>query len=369
MGAAEGKAPRKRMSELMSESEVICQKNGHCGIITLNRPKALNALTLTMVRGIAQTLDQWEADREIFCIAVKGAGERAFCAGGDIKRLYEFGLAGDYGEQLAFWGEEYQLNHRIATFPKPIVALIDGIVMGGGAGIGIHARHRVAGETFSFAMPEVGIGFFPDIGASYFLPRLEGRFGAYLAMTGARANLGDARAIGLVDAHVPAAKFPALLARFAAGEEAAAAIGAEAVAAPASALIEERNFVDSCFNGANLAAILADIKTAAADSAFAAKTRATIAVKSPTSLAIALKQVQLGADLDLADNLRMDLRIVTRIARGHDFYEGVRATLIDRDNAPKWQPGTVDALAANDIAAYFAPLGAGELVLPAGTAA
>jgi enoyl-CoA hydratase len=348
----------------MSESEVICEKMGRCGVIMLNRPKALNSLTLTMVREMAHALDAWEQDEAVLSVVIRGAGTKAFCAGGDIKRLYEFGKASAYAEQLAFWREEYQLNYRIKTYPKPYVALIDGIVMGGGAGVGIHAHHRVAGEAFSFAMPEVGIGFFPDIGASYFLPRLAGRFGTYFALTGARAGLGDALAVGLVDSHVPAAKFEVLLERFAAGEAVAAAIAAEAVPAPTVALAGETRCIDECFEGESVAAILANLEAAAAGSSFAAKTRETMLTKSPTSLAIALKQVQLGGRLDLAENLRMDLRIVTRIARGHDFYEGVRATLIDKDNAPNWMPDTVAAVSPADIDAYFAPLDEGELELP-----
>jgi enoyl-CoA hydratase len=349
----------------MSESEVICEKMGRCGLITLNRPKALNSLTLTMVREMAHALDAWEKDEAVLSVVIRGAGTKAFCAGGDIKRLYEFGKAGAHAEQLAFWREEYQLNHRIKTYPKPYVALIDGIVMGGGAGVGIHAHYRVAGEAFSFAMPEVGIGFFPDIGASYFLPRLAGRFGTYFALSGARAGLGDALAFGLADSHVPAAKFEALLARFAAGEAVAPAIAAEAVPAPTVALAGETRCIDECFAGESVAAILGNLEVAAAaGSSFAAKTRETMLTKSPTSLAIALKQVQLGASLDLAENLRMDLRIVTRIAQGHDFYEGVRATLIDRDNAPNWMPDTVAAVEPADVDAYFARLDKGELEFP-----
>jgi enoyl-CoA hydratase len=349
----------------MSDTETICEKIGHCGVLTLNRPKALNALTLTMVREITRVLDAWEEDREIRAVVVRGAGERAFCAGGDIRRLYEQGLAGEYEEQLAFWREEYQLDYRIKTFPKPYIALMDGIVMGGGAGLGIHARHRVAGEKFSFAMPEVGIGFFPDIGASYFLPRLEGRIGRYLALTGARANLGDALFCGLVDAHVPAAGFDALLKRLADGEDADATIAAAAAAGPASPLAKERHFIATCFDAASVGAIVGKINAAAAaGSAFAVATCDAILAKSPTSLGIALRQLHTGANLDLAENLRMDLRIVSRVARGHDFYEGVRATLIDRDNAPKWRPATIDAVETADIDAYFAPLGAGELAFP-----
>jgi enoyl-CoA hydratase/carnithine racemase len=349
----------------MSEAEVICEKMGHCGVITLNRPKALNALTLNMVRVIARALDQWEKDAEIRSVVIKGAGDRAFCAGGDIKRLYELGKAGDYDGQTAFWREEYQLNYRIKTYPKPYIALIHGIVMGGGAGVGIHAHHTVATETFSFAMPEVGIGFFPDIGASYFLPRLAGYAGSYLALTGSRIALGDALVLGLVQAHVPAAKLEALLNRLIAGAEVKAAIAAETAPGPDSSLAAESAFIDAAFVGENVATILSRIAAAAdAGSSFAAKTRDTILSKSPISVAIALRQMQRGAGLDLAENLKMDLRIVTRIARGHDFYEGVRATLIDRDNHPQWRPDKFETMKTADIDPYFASLGEDELAFP-----
>lgn len=351
--------------EKMSESDVICETAGHCGLITLNRPKALNALNLAMVSDMARALDRWEAQPDIRTIVMRGAGERAFCAGGDIKRLYELGRTGDYVEPIAFWRTEYTLNHRIKTFSKPIVALMDGITMGGGAGLGIHARHRVAAEKFNFAMPEVGIGFFPDIGASYFLPRLVGRSGTYLALTGARIGVADALATGLVDAHVPAARFDALLQQLVEGHAPKAAIAAAATAAPAASLNEERAFIDAAFDATSLAAILEKIGAhAAAGSAFAAKTRDTILTKSPTSLAIAFRQMHVGAGVDLAEALRMDLRIVARIARGHDFYEGVRGTLIDRDRPPTWRPARIADVKAADIDSYFAPLGAEELVLP-----
>ncbi|MGO9005854.1 MAG: enoyl-CoA hydratase/isomerase family protein [Beijerinckiaceae bacterium] len=349
----------------MRDTEVICEKMGRCGVITLNRPKALNSLTLTMVREMTRALVGWEEDADILSVVVRGAGDRAFCAGGDVKQLYELGKAGAHAEQLAFMREEYQLDYRIKTYPKPYVALMDGIVMGGGAGVGIHAHHRVAGEKFSFAMPEVGIGYFPDIGASYFLPRLVGRIGTYLALTGARVGLGDALAVGLVDAHVPAVEFEALLVRLVSGQEVAAAIAAEAIPAPAPTLAAEKHCIDECFDGQSVAAILGKLAEASvAGSPFAAKTRENILAKSPTSVAIALKQMQFGAKLDLAETLRMDLRIVARIAQGHDFYEGVRATMIDRDNASRWMRETVEAVEPADIDAYFARLVEGELELP-----
>ena len=190
----------------MSEPEVRVEKGGCAGLIVLNRPKALNALTLGMVRAIAAALDEWERDETIARVVVTGAGGRAFCAGGDIRQLYEQGRAGDHAAQLTFWLEEYRLNRRIKRYSKPYVALVDGVVMGGGVGLSAHGAHLVAGEGFAFAMPEVGIGFFPDVGATYLLPRLPDLAGVYLAMTGARAGAGDAAALGLAQAVVPSAR-------------------------------------------------------------------------------------------------------------------------------------------------------------------
>ena len=181
----------------MSEPEIYCERRGVAGVVRLNRPKALNALTLDMVRVLRPALDAWERDPAVKCVVVTAAGERAFCAGGDIRHLYDLGRAGRCDEALQFWREEYPLNVRIKRYPKPYVALIDGIVMGGGVGVSLHGSHRVAGERYTFAMPEVGIGFFPDVGATYALPRLPGKVGTYLALTGARVGQGDALALGL----------------------------------------------------------------------------------------------------------------------------------------------------------------------------
>ena len=181
----------------MGEPEIICERRGASGLVTLNRPKALNAITHGMVGRLAEALDAWERDPSITCVLIKGAGGRAFCAGGDIRMLYEAGTGGEVGRALAFWRDEYLLNIRIKRYPKPYLALIDGFVMGGGVGVSLHGSHRVAGQRYSFSMPEVGIGFFPDIGATYALPRLPGETGMYLALTGARVGPEDAAAIGL----------------------------------------------------------------------------------------------------------------------------------------------------------------------------
>lgn len=350
----------------MSEPEITCEKTGCCGVITLNRPKALNALTLNMVREMARALDLWESDPAIGCVLIRAAGDRAFCAGADIRVLYELGRAERYADQLGFWREEYSLNRRIKLYPKPYVALIDGIVMGGGAGVSVHGSHRVAGDTYGFAMPEVGIGFFPDVGATFFLPRLPGKLGVYLALTGARMTSGDAVAFGLADAYVPSARHAALAQRLIDGEGVAAAIAAESAPPPNSVLIGQRHFIDGCFAAATLPAILEEIDDAGyGGSEFALATYATIRAKSPTSLAIALRQMQIGAKLDIDEALRTEFRIVARIAKEHDFYEGVRATIIDKDNHPHWSPAEIEMIKPGDIDPYFAASPEGELEFPA----
>jgi enoyl-CoA hydratase len=349
----------------MSDSEIACEIAGCCGVITLDRPEVLNALTLHMIREMARSLDEWERDPKITRVVVRAVAGRGFCAGADIRTLYEWGKAGRQAEQLGFLREEYRLNRRIKLYPKPYVALVDGIVMGGGAGISVHGSHIVAGDSFSFAMPEVGIGFFPDVGATYFLPRLPGKFGTYLALTGARIGLGDAVAFGLVSAHVPSSRHAALVARLVAGENVDAAIEAEQAAPPASALLGQRHFIDGCFSAATLPAILEEIDDAGyGGSRLALETYDTIRLRSPLSLAIALRQMQAGETLDIDEALRVEFRIASRVALGHDFYEGVRATIVDKDNRPAWRPAEVEDVVLAEIDRCFVPLPSDELEFP-----
>ncbi|ACK49873.1 Enoyl-CoA hydratase/isomerase [Methylocella silvestris BL2] len=334
--------------------DVIIETRGACGLITLNRPAALNSLNIGMAQAIAAALDRWRTDAAVGCVAIRGAGGRAFCAGADIRALYELGKSGRGDEQLAFFRQEYRLDQSIARYPKPVVALIDGIVMGGGVGLSVHAAHCVAGDNVTFAMPEVGIGFFPDVGATYFLPRLPGAIGAFLALTGARIGSGDVLALKLASAYVPTARHDALAERLAKGEEPAAAIAAEAADPPESAFIKERGWIDRCFKARTAAAIAQRLGNE--QSGFAASCLAALASKSPTSLAIALRQVEIGAGLDLEEALRVEFRIAARILAGHDYYEGVRATIIDKDQRPKWSPADLAAVDPADVEAYFAPL-------------
>ena len=343
------------------DAEALVERRGRAGVIVLNRPQALNALTLTMVRLIGAALDKWEFDGDVACVVIRGAGERAFCAGGDIRRLYDLGLAGDHASQLTFWREEYQLDWRIKTYPKPIVALIDGIVMGGGVGVSINASHRVAGERFAFAMPEVGIGFFPDVGAAWFLPRLARRAGVYFALTGLRADAGDALAFGLAQTFVPSAAFSELARALERGEALEATLARFTAPPPRSTLMNEAKHVEACFSKCDREAILEALRRAEADGcAIAALAHAAMLDKSPTSQAIALRQMALGPALDFDEALRMDYRIVSRICRGHDFYEGVRALIVDKDNRPQWSAPP----SKSKVEAYFDPLGDEELTLP-----
>lgn len=350
------------------DAEIVCERIGCCGVITLNRPRALNALSFDMVAAMGRALETFAHAPDIRCVVLRSANT-AFCAGADIKAIAQLGMAGRHAEQLAFLAAEYRNCHRIAQYPKPYIALIDGIIMGGGAGIAVNGAHRVAGDNVSFAMPEVGIGFFPDIGASFFLPRLPAQIGTYLAVTGARAALGDVVALGLATAHVPSARFAALFERLIGGEAPQHAIAAERAVAPDSDLVRRRDLIARCFAAPSLHAVLAALGAESAASPFAAATLKLMHGRSPTSMAIALKQMRLGAALSFDAALRMEFRVAARIVRGHDFYEGVRAALIDKDHTPLWRPASVDAVAAADIDAYFAP-GADELAFsaPAGAA-
>jgi enoyl-CoA hydratase len=349
---------------MTGEHEIICEIRGAAGLVILNRPKALNALSLGMVRALARALDAGENDPQVARVVVVGSGGKAFCAGGDIRWLHDRGKAGRHDEMLAFWAEEYALNHRIKTYPKPYLALIDGIVMGGGVGISLHGSHRIAGDRYLFAMPEVGIGFFPDVGATYALPRLEGGTGCFLALTGERVGAADALSAGLATHGVPSERMEELtdaLTRPGAIDDILTGFTLQRGPGP---LHGERALLADVFGAPALPEVIGRLRRAESrGSAFAGKLLQTIAVRSPTSVAIAFEQMRRGGSLDFAEAMRTEYRIVSRIARGHDFYEGVRAVVIDKDQAPRWRPATLEEVDAADIAAYFAPLGADELKL------
>lgn len=348
------------------ETEISFERRGAAGIVTLNRPKALNAVTHDMVRALARQLDAWRNDPAIARVVITAAGERAFSAGGDIRALYEFGRAGRQAEMLTFWRDEYPLNVAIKRYPKPYVALIDGIVMGGGVGVSIHGSHRVAGDRFQFAMPEVGIGFFPDVGATWFLPRMPGELGTWCALTGDRLKTADAVAAGIATHHVRSERFPDLLDALCGNIPVDATIAAFAEPPGQGTVTACGSAIDRLFAEQRVEDILArlDLEADGADRVWAAATAATIRAKSPTSLKIALAQVRRGRDWSFENCMAHEFRIVSRIVYGHEFYEGVRAVIVDKDNAPRWKPATLAEVSDGEVERYFAPLGADELRLP-----
>jgi enoyl-CoA hydratase len=344
----------------MSSDEILFERHGAAGLVTLNRPQALNAVTHGMVRALRARLEDWRDDPAVTRVVVTAAGERAFSAGGDLRRLYDLGEAGQHEEALDFWRDEYALNAAIKHYPKPYVSLIDGIVMGGGVGVSIHGSHRVAGDKFQFAMPEVGIGFFPDVGATWFLPRLPGQLGAYCALTAERLRADDAVAAGVATHRVRSARFPELIDALAGTISVDALLAAFAEPAAQGPVSRLRPAIDRHFAFAAVEDILASLD---AGETPAPAIAATIRGKAPLSLKIALAQVRRGPHWSFDDCMRAEFRIVSRIVRGVDFYEGVRAVIIDKDNAPRWRPATLADVTAAEVERHFAPLDR-ELVLP-----
>jgi enoyl-CoA hydratase len=301
-------------------------------------------------------LDAWATDAAVKVVVIRGGGDRAFCAGGDIRALYESGKA-KTSYALQFYRDEYILNATIKHYPKPYIALIHGIDMGGGVGVSVNGAYRIAAENMVFAMPETGIGLFPDVGGSYFLPRCPGQIGMYLALTGARLRTTDALYAGIATHFVQQAKWDALIEKLAGGAAPDNALAALSDTVPDTFLAEHRNTIDKIFAMDSVEAILAALAAEGTD--WGHDTAVTLRTKSPTSLKIAFRQIREGAKLEFDDCMRMEYRIVA----GHDFYEGVRAVIIDKDNAPKWQPADPSGVSDADVAAYFVPMGANELKL------
>ncbi len=351
------------------EPEVLVERRGSAGLLTLNRPKALNALTLTMVREMRRALDAWASDPAVTRVVVVGAGGRAFCAGGDIRVLHDLGKAGRHDEALQFWREEYELNILIKRYPKPYVSLVDGIVMGGGVGVSINGSHVVAGEKIVFAMPEVGIGFFPDVGGTYFLPRIPGEIGAYFALTGERMKQGDALSTGLATHAMASDRFGEVLDALCGRETVDLVLeGFADVATQPASVTARRAAIDACFRYDTVEAIMEALAAAeAAGDEWCGQTLRTMMTKSPTSMKIALAQVRAGRAMEFEAAMTTEFRIVSRICLGHDFYEGVRAVIIDKDNTSRWSPATLAEVTPAMVEAYFAPLGGDELVPPAPT--
>lgn len=341
--------------------DIRFEKTGRAAIVTMTRPKALNALNHPMVKALHAALDAWAADEAVHCVLVKGEG-RAFCAGGDIVDIYHAGKAGR--PNAAFFADEYRLNTAVARFPKPYVALVDGIVMGGGVGVSAHGSHRVLSQNALFAMPETGIGFFPDVGASYFLPRLADGFGMYLGLTGNRIRRGDALRAGLATHAVDAAHFEAIEAALVETGDPDTCLARFAETAEPETDEAAMRTIAQCFSRETLEAVLAGLEEAAATGdEFARACLDTIAKRSPTSVHVAFREIRAGANLEIEDCMRMEYRILKRMLAGHDFYEGVRATLVEKGSAPEWRPSSLAAVDPADIDRYFAALDEEELDL------
>jgi len=344
-------------TEDVAGEDVLFERRGPLAVITLNRPDALNALNREMCLAIERRLRRYEDDRDVEAIVIRGAGDKAFCAGGDIRRLYDAGRAGEPYPQ-DFYRDEYRLNAYIFRYAKPYIALIDGIDMGGGVGVSVHGSHRVVSERLNFAMPETGIGLFPDVGGSYFLPRLPGEIGMYMAMTGARLRAADAVYAEIGDEFVPSDRHDELVQALAEApfqRGARSAVGRvirDFAADPGEgALAALRERIDRCFAGDSVEAFIAALEAEGDD--WAQETIATMRGKSPTSMKIACRQIRTGAELEFDECMQMEYRIAHGCIAGQDFYEGVRAVVIDKDQQPRWQPATLEAVSDADIDPYF----------------
>ena len=350
---------------MSGEAEILYERRGAVALVTLNRPKALNALTTAMCRELDARLAAWAGDPEVAAVIVKGAGERAFCAGGDVVVIYNSGR-GDRVAAAEFFQAEYRLDRRIFHYPKPYIALIDGIVMGGGVGVSVHGSHRVATGRTLFAMPETGIGLFPDVGGSYFLPRLPGALGMYLGLTGQRIEAADCLYSGIATHYLESARQtelePALAEADWSGDAKAAAgrvISNLAADPGAAALAARRAVIDRCFAKGSVEEIL--VALAAESSDWAEHTGKGLLTRSPTSLKVTFRQLREGAKLDFDAAMIMEYRLSQACVAGHDFIEGVRAAVIDKDRNPVWQPATLAEVDEETVARHFAPPADGDL--------
>ncbi len=335
---------------MTAEDTVVTSRDGRVGRILLNRPKALNALTLSMIRACAAILETWRDDPHVHAVVIEGAGDRAFCAGGDIRALRDGYLAGELDAVKQFFSEEYALNLAIANYPKPYIALIDGLCMGGGIGMSVHAPYRVATEHAGFAMPETAIGFFPDIGATFLLPRLPGELGTYLGLTGLRVSGANAVHAGFATHFTPRARLADLSAALA--EDGIAALAAFDETLPASSLAGHRAAIDHCFAADTVGEIVSRLE--ATSDEWAVEALKALRTVSPSALHWTLRALRRGRDLTLQQALDAELAL-TRTTMAHpDFAEGVRAMVVDKDRRPVWQPAKLEDVDPATIDALFA---------------
>lgn len=347
-------------------NEIIIQERNNVGILTLNRPKALNALNYAMIKAMTKQLKVWADDNSIKTVLVKGAGDKAFCAGGDVRAMYHAKQVGDYNHLIEFYEDEYNLNYLINTYPKPYLSFLNGITMGGGAGVSINGKYRLATEKLIFAMPETTIGFFPDVGGTHFLSRCPDAMGLYLGLTGDKIDAKDSYALGLVTHYTHSSSLPAL-------EETLIETQWEDDPFPQinellneihqnpgeHSLKAKEQIIAHCFNQKDVNSIITTLKEA--NDPWAKNCADQLLQKSPTSLKVTHKQIILGKNLDLKKGLEMEYRLSQSFMHENEFFEGVRALLIDKDQKPMWQPSKLEDISNQKIESYFNPIGCKEL--------
>jgi enoyl-CoA hydratase len=337
--------------------EVLTRVDGTVGLITLNRPQAINSLNQHMVEALRAVLTDWASDDAVSAVVLSGAGERGLCAGGDVVSIYHSARK-DGVEARRFWRDEYLLNAQVADFPKPYVALMDGIVMGGGVGVSAHANTRVVTDTSKIAMPEVGIGFIPDVGGTFLLSRAPGGLGLHAALTGAPFSGADAIAMGFADHYVPHDDLEAFT-RAIIADGVQSALAEHAIEPPPSELAAQHRWMDECYAGDTVEDIVANLHghDTGPGPALPQDAADLIGTRSPISLSVTLEAVRRAAKLEtVKDVLIQDYRVSSASLRSHDLVEGIRAQLIDKDRKPKWSPATLAAVTAADVEAYFAPV-------------
>lgn len=346
----------------VAEPDLLLQREGQLARIILNRPKALNALTHPMICEIAAALTEWADDPTVHTVLLTGSGDRALCAGGDIVSIYRDART-DPDENAQFWADEYTMNAQIKRYPKPFVALMDRIVLGGGVGLSGHASHRVVTERTKLGMPETTIGFVPDVGGTWLYSRAPGDLGTHLALTAATMTGADAIALGLADSFVDSTRLDSLVDTLKRMPAAAAIAEHAASTVPPAPLLAERAWIDECYAGNDLPTIIARLQQSPVASAHDAAT--AILAKSPTAVSVTLASLRRARDLgSLEDVLEQEYRVSLRMVAGPDVVEGIRAQVIDKDRTPVWQPGTIEAVTDADVQAHFASLGERELRLP-----
>ena len=342
--------------------DVLISVEGGIGRIRLNRPKAIHALTTRMCEVMSEALLNWRADPNVLAIIIDHAEGRGFCAGGDVVMLWRSG-GGDAEDAKHFFFAEYRLNHLLFTYPKPTIAIMDGITMGGGVGISLPCKFRIATENTRFAMPETSIGLFPDVGGGWYLPRLPGQVGEFMALTGARLDGAECHYLGLATHYVPQASLPDLVERISTSPRLNGAIGNFAVTPPDAKIAENLPAITRCFSSYRLEDVLTALK--ADESEWAATELMTLGTKSPLSCKVSLRLMEEGASrASFEDEMRAEYALAGRVVRTHDFHEGVRALLIDKDNNPQWDPPTPEEVDEEMLDVLFAPLHGHEAWTP-----